>query len=58
MMGISMGATNQRRCKPRRKGFEPEPLHIPAAPLDEPGERNRVVDDDKPGTHVVVIDIS
>jgi hypothetical protein len=58
MMSFSMGATNQRRCKPRRKGFEPEPLHIPVAPPDELGERIPVVDEDKPGTHVVVIDIS
>jgi hypothetical protein len=43
--------------KSRRNSAEPQPLHIPA-PEREEREEDRRVDEDKTGSHVIVIDIS
>lgn len=58
MMGPSMDVLDQLKRRPRTTGPGPQPLRIPAPELQEPCEENRLVDDKKSGTHVVVIDIS
>jgi hypothetical protein len=57
-MSSSMDVIDPLKRSPRPEGFEPQPLRIPAPELEEPFEENRLVDDKKSGTHVVVIDIS
>ena len=60
MIGLPMKVFDE--SKSRRKRFAPEPLRIPvpsSLPIPQSREGDEPsVDDDKPGTHVVVIDIS
>jgi hypothetical protein len=58
MMGSAMDVLDQLKRRPQTERLEPQPLRIPAPELQEPCEENRLVDDKKSGTHVVVIDIS
>lgn len=57
-MASSMDVIDPLKRSPRPEGFEPQPLRIHTPRLEDHFEENRMVDDKKSGTHVVVIDIS
>lgn len=59
MMFESMDTLDDHiKRKSRRSSFEPQPLHIPAPPPDEQRKDDKLVDESKTGSYVIVIDIS